>query len=306
MRAFAITDPGRPPVVVQVPDPALGPGEILVRVAGSSVNGFDLAVAAGLLEGMMEHRYPVVLGKDYAGTVEAVGDGVTRFAKGERVFGVVMKPYLGDGGMGELVVVGQDFAVTTVPDDLDLATAGALGLAGSAAADAIDAAAILPGQTVLISGATGGVGSIAVQYAEHAGATVIATAQPGAEAALVRDLASVQIVDYTADLVEQVRAIAPNGVDAVIHLAGDPAALTAVLAEGGHFASTLGFGPNQHLSAIAVMANPAAATLDRVAADVAAGRLRVPVSRTYELDDAAAAFNDFGAGSLGKLAVSVA
>jgi len=305
MRAFAVTEPDRPPAVVQIPDPTPGRGEILVRVAASSVNGFDLAVAAGRLKGMMEHRYPVVLGKDFAGTVQEIGGGTSRFTTGQHIFGVVTKPYLGDGGMGELVVVDDNFA-SLVPDLVDLPTAGALGLAGSAAVDAVDAADLKPDQIVLIAGATGGVGSIAVQYAANTGATVIATAKPGTESDFVRELGAAYTADYTTDVDEQVREIAPGGVDAVIHLAGDPAALTSLLAGAGRFVSTLGFGPDQHPAAIAIMANPATPTLDRLAADVAAGSLRVPVSHTYPLSDAAAAFNAFSSGTLGKLGISLA
>jgi NADPH:quinone reductase-like Zn-dependent oxidoreductase len=305
MRAFAVTDPDSPPTVVQLPDPTPGPGEILVRVAASSVNGFDQAVAAGMLKTMMEHRYPIVLGKDFAGTVQEVGAGSSRFARGQRVFGVVTKPYLGDGGIGELLVVGEDFGVTAVPDGVDLPTAGALGLAGSAAADSVDAADLKPGQTVLISGATGGVGSIAVQYATATGATVIVTAKPGTEAEFVRGLGATHTVDYTTDLGEQVRAITPDGVDALIHLAGDPAVLTGLLAEGGRLVSTLGFGPDQHPAAIAIMASPSTATLDRLAADVATGRVRIPISHTYQLDEAPAAFNDFRSGTVAKLGISI-
>ena len=99
-----------------MPKPEPGPGEVLVRVRASSVNGFDVAVAAGRLKGMMEHRFPVVLGKDFAGVVEALGEGATRFAPGDEVFGVVMKPYLGDGGFGEYVVVGEQYGIARVPD----------------------------------------------------------------------------------------------------------------------------------------------------------------------------------------------
>src|SRR5205085_4869385 len=103
MKAIATTDFGAPASLVEVPAPAPGEGEILVRVASSSINGFDLSVASGRLKGMMEHRFPVVLGKDYAGTVEAVGPGVDDFAEGDTVFGVVMKPDLGDGSFGERI-----------------------------------------------------------------------------------------------------------------------------------------------------------------------------------------------------------
>ena len=77
MRAIAVTDYGTPPSLTEVAKPEPGPGEILVRVRASSINGFDGAVAAGMLKGMMEHRFPVVLGKDFAGDVEKLGEGAT-------------------------------------------------------------------------------------------------------------------------------------------------------------------------------------------------------------------------------------
>ena len=143
------------------------------------------------------------------------------------------------------------------------------------------------------------------QYAAAAGATVIATGRPGAEADHVRDQGATHVVDYTGDVEGQVRAIAPEGVDAVLHLAGDPSSLLPLLAPGGRLASTLGFGPDQHQAAIAVMASPTPETLDRLSADVAAGRIRVPITATYALDDAANAFAAHAAGALGKLAISV-
>ena len=85
------------PAVTELDIPKVDAGEVLVRVVAASVNGFDLSTAAGGLQGMMEHRFPVVVGKDFAGTVEAVGDGVDGYTVGDAVFGVVMKPFLGDG-----------------------------------------------------------------------------------------------------------------------------------------------------------------------------------------------------------------
>jgi NADPH:quinone reductase-like Zn-dependent oxidoreductase len=96
----------------------------------------------------------VVLGKDFAGTVEAAGDGVTRFAVGDAVFGVVTKPYLGDGGFGEYVTALEEIGIAALPAGVDPATAGALGLAGTAAADSLAAVAPQPGETVLVSGAS--------------------------------------------------------------------------------------------------------------------------------------------------------
>ena len=276
-----------------------------MRVRASSVNGFDVAVAAGMLQGMMEHRYPVVLGKDFAGTVEAVGEGASRFTPGDEVFGVVMKPYLGDGGWGEYLVVGEQHGIAAVPEGLDLAQAGALGLAGTAGLQAVEAISTPSGRTVLVSGASGGVGAVALQYALAAGANVIATARPGAEEDLVRELGAQHVVDYAGDLEAQVRALAPDGVDAILHFAGDASQLAGLLGADGQLVSTLGFGADQHPAAMALMADPDAATLDRLAADVAAGRIRLPITRTYSLDEAPQALADFPAGTVGKFAITV-
>ncbi len=306
MRAIAIADFGAPPALTDVPTPKPEPGEVLVRVKASSINGFDAAVAAGLTKGMMEHRFPVVLGKDFAGVVEGHGGGDSRFALGDEVFGVVTKPYLGDGGLGEYVAVGEEFGIASVPDNVSLQEAGALGLAGSAARDAIDAIAPAAGELVLVAGATGGVGAFTLQYAAAAGAHVIATARPGAQEEFVRRLGAAHVVDYTGDLAAQVRAIAPQGVPAIVHLAGDGAQLAGLLAGGGRLASLLGFGPDQHPGAVAVAASAAPATLGRLGADVASGALRVPITHTYSLDEAPHAFVDFAAGAYpGKLGIVV-
>jgi len=282
-------------------------GEIVVQVHASSVNGFDLAVLSGWVRDFMEYRFPIVPGKDFAGTVTAVGAGETRWVVGDRVFGVAMAPYVGsDGAFAEYLTVAGGYGVAAVPDGLDFDVAGALGLAGTAAHDSLDALSLKAGQTLLVAGATGGVGSIAVQYAARTGVRVIATARPGPEEELVRELGAEATVDFGGDVVSGVRAVAPEGVDAVLHLADDPVRLTGLLAPGGCLASTLMFGADQHPSAVAVVANPTEATLDRLAADVLSGRLRLHVSRTYELEDAAQAFTDFAGGTLGKLAVRVA
>jgi NADPH:quinone reductase-like Zn-dependent oxidoreductase len=306
MRVVVIAEQGASPALIEVPTPKPAAGEVLVRVRASSLNGFDTAVAAGYLTGMMEHRFPVVLGKDFAGEVVEVGEGVTRFAEGDHVFGVVTKAFLGDGGFGEYVTVPEQIGITALPDGVDVAVAGVLGLAGTAAVDAIDAVAPQAGETVLISGATGGVGAIAIQYAAAAGAKVIATARPGAEADFVRGLGASEVVDHTGDLSAQVRAIAPEGVDVVVHLAGDGGVLAGLLTEKGRLASTLGLGPDQHPAATAVMATPTSDTLDRLAADTAAGRISVPVSRTYALAEVPGAFGDFAGGTVGKLAITIA
>ncbi|MGR6319806.1 NADP-dependent oxidoreductase [Micromonospora soli] len=284
--------------------PSPGPGEVLVRVRASSINGFDKKAAAGMMRGAMEYRFPVVLGKDFAGEVEAIGGTTSRFRVGDPVFGVVMRSYLGDGAWAQYLTAGDQYGITRLPEGLDPSAAGALGLAGATALDALAAVAPGPGDTVLVAGATGGVGAFAVQYARAAGARVIATARPGPAADVVRELGADEVVDYTGDLAAQVRAVAPDGVSAVLHLAGDGGQLAGLLAADGRLASTIGFGPDQHPAATSIMGSPTAEALDRLAGDVVAGRVRVPISHRYELAEVPQALADFS-GALGKLAVTV-
>jgi NADPH:quinone reductase-like Zn-dependent oxidoreductase len=186
VRAVALARVPGTPEVTEADTPRPEPGELLVRVAATSVNGFDLGTVAGYLQGMMEHRFPLIPGKDFAGTVEAVGAGVEGFAAGEAVFGVVSKPHLGTGSMAQYVTVPVGIGVAHLPEGVPVRTAGALGLAGTAAFDGLAALGPVEGRTVLISGATGGVGALAVQLAAARGAEVIATAKPGAKAASSR------------------------------------------------------------------------------------------------------------------------
>src|SRR5215217_8356156 len=158
MRASVLPDFERQPTLADIPMPEAKPGEVLVRVRAASVNGVDLSIASGQLQGMLEYDFPVVLGKDFAGTVETVGDGVTGFSAGDRVFGVVSDPSpLHSRSFAEYVTVPAGPNLTRIPEGVDFAAAGVLGLAGTAANQAVDAIAPTAGETVLVSGATGGV-----------------------------------------------------------------------------------------------------------------------------------------------------
>lgn len=310
MNAFVLPSFDEEPAVADIPTPEAGPGQVLVRVRAASVNGFDLSVASGRLGGMLEYDFPVVLGKDFAGTIEAVGSGVTGFAVGDRVFGVVSDPSpLHTRSFAEYLAVPAEPNLTRIPEGVDFAAAGVLGLAGSAALQAVDAVAPASGETVLVSGATGGVGAYAVQLAAARGATVIATAKPDEDVDFVRDLGASHSVDYTGDLAAQVRAIRPDGVDAVLHFAGDGAQLGELLVPGGRLASTLIMSPEQlplpNALVAPVFASSDAATLDRLAAEVAAGRLQTSIQQTYALDQIGDAFAAFSAGTRGKLAVAI-
>ena len=309
MKVFALQGFDRAPEVTEVDLPTPGPAEVRVRVRAASLNGFDLSVANSYLRGIMEHRFPVVLGKDYAGEVDAVGPNVEGYQVGDRVFGVVMKDTLGDGSLGEYVTVPVAFGIAKLPDGIDFTEAAALGLAGAAAVDAFDAANVTADDTVLVVGATGGVGQQVLQLAVRAGATVMATAHSEEEIELVRQLGAARTVDYRGDVVEQVRAKSPEGVDVVLHFAGDPAPLVAVVKPGGTLVSTMLRSADdvaaENVKVISIYASPSAATLDRVARHQVEKHTTVTVQRVYDLEQTAEAIEHFAAGTLGKLVISI-
>jgi NADPH:quinone reductase-like Zn-dependent oxidoreductase len=307
MQALAITRRDASPAVVDVLDREPGPGEVRVGVEAASINGYDLAVAAGYVWDHMPHTFPVVIGRDFAGSVEAVGEGVEDVAAGDPVAGVITALELGPGPVAERITV-DAASVVPRPDAVTAVQAAAVGLAGIAALDLIDALNPGSGDTVLVSGATGGVGAFAVELAAARGAHVIATARAGEATEFVRSLGARDSADFTEDLTAAVRAIAPNGVTKVVHAAGDPVVLGALLVSGGHLASVVGATPEQvgrvDVSVTGVLA---AYTPDRLATlleQVAGGRLHVPVAATYPLASATEALSAFGSGKLGKIVVT--
>lgn len=139
MKAFGLADENASAAVLEVPTPDAGPGEVRIRVRASSVNGFDTFVASGMARTMMEHRYPVVAGKDYAGVIESLGEGVTRFAVGDEVAGIAPpEPGLSSrGAYAEYVVVPAGGFIERKPENLDFERAASVGLAAATALVAV-------------------------------------------------------------------------------------------------------------------------------------------------------------------------
>jgi NADPH2:quinone reductase len=207
------------------------------------------------------------------------------------------------------VTVPVAFGIAKLPDGIDFTEAAALGLAGAAAVDAFDAAGVTAGATVLVVGATGGVGQQVLQMAVRAGATVIATAHAKEEIELVTKLGAAHTVDYRGDVVEQVRALSSEGVDVVLHFAGDPAPLIAVVKPGGTLVSTMLRSaddvPAENAKVVSIYASPSAATLDRVARHQAEKHTAVTVQHVYNLEQTGEAIEQFATGTLGKLVISI-
>lgn len=205
MTAITIKDEGAAPVPSDVPSPTLEASQVLVRVRASSVNPIDAAIAAGMLKGMVEHEYPITLGRDFAGTVQAVVEGVTSLAAGDEVFGAIPAgwPTVHAGAWAEQIAV-YEINVAKRPSSVDVAIAGVAGFAPTTALAAVDAIAPQTGDVVLDVGATGGVGSVVVQLIHAAGATVVAPSLPEDEGYL-RDLGVGDLVPRDGDATAAVR-----------------------------------------------------------------------------------------------------
>jgi len=309
MKAVTLDTFGTPPTLRDdLPAPTPAPSEVLVRVYASSANPADNSIAAGMLKQMgIEYEFPVILGRDYAGVVEQVGAEVTSYSVGDEVFGFLLhaNPSVRDGSWAELIAVPQDTFIGRAPQGVDLATAGAAPLAGIAAIMAIDALELSDGDTVLIVGATGGVGSFAVQLASRADATVVAPALPEDETYL-RELGVSELLPRDGDLAAAARERHPDGFDAVLDLVNYAPDVPATLVkDDGRVASPTGAageGPGRTM----VMAAPTPENLERLARLLADGTLRVPVQATYELAQAPDALAALATThTQGKLAIGI-
>jgi NADPH:quinone reductase-like Zn-dependent oxidoreductase len=298
MRAFTLDSfDAQPRLHDDIPDPSVGDNEVLVRVHASSVNPVDVFIAAGGLKEMAEYEFPVTLGRDFAGTVEQVGSGVSRYEVGDEVFGFVLhaNPTVHEGSWAERIVVPEDNQVAAKPPTLDFAHAGAAPLAAIAALAAFDALAPGEGETVLVVGAPGGVGNFFVQLAAAAGANVIAPALPK-DRDYLHGLGVREVID---------RDTRPDGVDAILDLVS-PTPDASLLKEGGRLASTLGAageGPGR----FSIMAEPTPANLQRLAELLDTGALRVSIQRSYHLEQASEALQALPAThTQGKLSLTIA
>jgi NADPH:quinone reductase len=289
MRAITLESFDSGPTLQEIPTPQIAPNEVLVRVRASSVNPIDNAIASGMLKDMVEHEFPIVLGRDFAGVVEQAGSDVRSLSEGAEVFGFVpgMGPTVHNGSWAELIAVPESVA-TRKPDDIDAASAGAAPMAAITALSALDALGVSEGDTVLIVGANGGVGSFAVQLAANAGARVIAPALPEDEEYL-SELGVSEVLDRDADVAALVHERYPEGIEALLDLVSyAPEGFDThaeVLHDDGRGASPLsaaGEGSERHN----VGAVPTPENLQRLARLLEARTIWVPVQRTYELEQA--------------------
>jgi|SRR5689334_10944300 len=283
-RAVLLDAFGGPEVldIREVPAPQAGPGQLRVRVTAAGLNPMDWIITADAdTAARFGLSLPTGFGTDYAGVVDQVGDGVSGFAVGDRVFGGALSRAVADFVVIDLAEGIAANEVHHLPDGVDDRTGATLAIAGRTASAALAVVDPGPHDTVLIGGAAGGVGVFAVQLARIAGARVIGTGSATSEDFL-RDLGA-EPVAYGDGLADRVRALAPGGVTAAIDLYGT---------ETVHAARELGV-PDRRICTIAAQvdgvasangANAAPDALDKVARLVAAGRLRVPIAAGFPID----------------------
>ena len=201
MKAAAIQSYKQPLVIVDLPKPSPGPGDLLVKVRAASVNPVDFKIRDGAVKTLLSYSFPLILGNDLAGEVEAVGEGVTLFRPGDAVYARMDKHRIGTFAEYALVSEG---ATAAKPKNLDWAEAASLPLVGLTAWQVlIDLGGVKAGQKVLIHAGAGGVGTFAIQLAKHLGATVTTTAS-ARNHDLVRSLGADVIVDYKTTRFEDV------------------------------------------------------------------------------------------------------
>jgi NADPH:quinone reductase-like Zn-dependent oxidoreductase len=314
MKAAAADRPGDASMITlhSLPVPTPGPDEVLIAVHTAGVASWDVAIRQRPTR-IKHSSFPLVLGTDGAGTIAVLGKNVHGFKLGEGVYSYSWDNPQG-GFYAEYVAVPAD-RVGHVPKGLSLQEAGAIGTTGLTAQQGIDDALKLKaGETVIIHGAAGGVGTLAIQFAKLRGARVIATASGADGRALVEGLGADLVVDgRTGDIAAAAHTLAPGGVDAVLGLAGGDFLERCIdtLGPHGRAAYPNGVSPEPKARAgvdvVVYDAIPGVKEFAHLNAAIVAAHLRVPIAAEFALADAGKAQQRLEAGHvLGKIVLKVA
>lgn len=294
MKAVAIQEFKAAPRVMDLPEPAVKEGAVKIKIAAAGLNPFDWKLVDGILKDHMPHVFPMILGTDAAGVVVETGAGVTRFKTGDKVYGQVIHAPVGEGAYAEYVTVPDTVAMTKAPEKISLADAAAAPTAGMTAMQLLDRSGLQAGQTLLLIGATGGVGSFTTQVAKARGIKVIATVSSAEAAERMKALGATETIDYKkAPIDEQF----PGGADALIDLVSDKggfAKLASLVKRGGTVLTTLFVADKaalkeQELRGGNFETEASPASLDALRELIDSGAIGIPVDRKITMEQAPAA-----------------
>jgi NADPH:quinone reductase-like Zn-dependent oxidoreductase len=281
--------------LAEVPSPKPGPGEVRVKVIATSVNPVDYKIRSGAAKAMFPQQFPAILGRDLSGEVVEVGAGVTQFKPGDKVLGLVQRSY------AEELVANADH-LTRLPAGLDAQEAGALPLVVTTGAQLIEHTGVQRGQTVLVTGALGGVGRSAVHAAKQRGASVIAgVRKKDLDQAKTLRADRVAAIDEGAADLPQLDAIADTvGGETIQKLMNH-------LKPGGTIGSVLGDpkgAKERGFKVSSFMAVPNAPQLREMAEAVVRGELTIPIAKRFSLAQAPEAQRAAEAGLAGKALIT--
>lgn len=283
--------------IEDLPMPAPGAGEVLVKVAASGLNHVETHLRQGYLAKMMPLELPATLGIDLSGEVVQVGAGVTQFAKGDRVIGRLQ--LTGRGSHAEYTVAAATQLAKLSPN-VSFEAGATLGLVGLTGRQAVDAAKVKPGDRVLVTGALGNVGRAAVQYLKELGVTAVAAVQ----ASQLADAKSLGV-----EVITSSDAQAASFDTAIDTVGGDVAnAAIAAVRDGGTVAVTAGFaegaGADGRVKVVNVMSGDDAAMLQKIADAAGRGELQIPVTKTFPLDQLGLAYEFLATRPEGKVIIT--
>lgn len=305
MKAITYNKYGNPDVLelTDQPMPKVGPGMVLVKVKAASVNPVDWKIMAGYLDPLMDLQFPAIPGWDVAGVVESTGIDAPHFKPGDEVIAYGRKDYVHGGSFAEYIALPERL-LARKPESLDWNESAGLPLAGLTAFQVLKRLELAAGETVLIHGGSGGVGSLGIQIAKALGAKVIATASEKNHDFL-RSLGA-EPVAYGEGLAERVRALRPEGVEVVADFVGGNLSTTLeVLKENGRHASIADSDVEEH-GGTWMWVNPVGAELQELADLVDGNKLQVEVAETFPLGEAAEAFRlNMEGHTRGKIVVTV-
>jgi NADPH:quinone reductase len=303
MRAVAVRTFGASPELLDLPPPEPQAGEVAVQLQAAGMNPLDWKIGEGIYQKNRPHVFPVVLGVDGAGTVIRAGPGVEKLKPGQLIFGQFLHDPVGIGTYAEIATVSERAAVAIIPSGLSPLQAAALPTSGMTARLALDALGLPTDASLLIVGASGGVGSFATPLAVHSGLNVIAVARANSADRLM-GYGVVSVLDPATDLAQELEKLAPGGVDGALDLMSDAAGFngTAGLVHRDGIAATTTFSAGdapvdaRGVRRLNLNLQPNGPLLERFAHDVAEFGLDIPVDRTIALAEAPQALAEIRAG----------